>query len=212
MAVGAGGGSVANGPGAGPEELGGRLRAAREAQAIGVRALAKRVNVSASLISQVERGKVMPSVGTLYAIVRELDVSMDDLFAAPGPAQTESDGDDGPVQRSDTRKTIYLASGVSWERLTRDPDPDLDFQLASYDVGAESCPPNALMTHGGHEYGYVLKGRLEVTIDRERYELSAGDSIDFPSSQPHRLANVGDEPAETLWLVVGRESDSRVGS
>jgi transcriptional regulator with XRE-family HTH domain len=186
------------------------MRTAREAQKIGVRALAKRVGVSASLISQVERGKVMPSVGTLYAVVRELDISMDDLFATNGvDAQAEPEGE-GPVLRNDRRKTIYLASGVRWERLTLEPDPDLDFQLATYDIGAESCPPDALMTHGGREYGYVLSGRLEVTIADETFSLGSGDSISFSSTEPHRLANAGSEPAETIWLVTSRDRDARL--
>src|SRR4051812_44312032 len=111
-------------PRTGPAGLGQRLREAREQQNISLRTLAKRIDVSASLVSQVERGNVTPSVGTLYAIVRELNLSMDELFS-----QVEPDGgsprraEAGPVQRADTRKTIYLASGVRWELLTSKHDP-----------------------------------------------------------------------------------------
>ncbi len=45
-----------------------------------MRELARRVGVSASLISQVELGKASPSVGTLYAIVNELGLSLDELL------------------------------------------------------------------------------------------------------------------------------------
>jgi transcriptional regulator with XRE-family HTH domain len=72
----------------GPESVGRRLRTERERQRIGLRELARRVNVSASLISQVELGKATPSVGTLYAIVNELGMSLDELFfdsASAGP-------------------------------------------------------------------------------------------------------------------------------
>jgi len=189
-----------------PELLGQRLRNEREARQIGLRSLAKRVGVSASLISQVERGKVMPSVGTLYAIVRELSLSMDELFMDD---QGQSNGAPGPVQSGATRKTMYLASGVRWDRLTTSPDPELDFQYAVYDVGAESCPPDALMTHGGKEYGYVMRGRIGLTIGSSSYELGVGDSVSFVSTTPHRLWNAGDEPAEAIWVVVGRERDNR---
>jgi transcriptional regulator with XRE-family HTH domain len=199
--------------GSGPEALGQRLREAREAQKIGVREIAKRVSVSASLISQIERGKVMPSVGTLYAVVKELDISMDELFASD-EAKNAAVGskDDGPVQRADTRKTIYLASGVRWERLTTGPDPDLEFQLSTYEPGSESCPADNLMTHDGHEYGFVLRGRLQVTIGNDSYDLSTGESLSFSSTEPHRLANVSDETAEALWVVLGRERDKRLAS
>jgi transcriptional regulator with XRE-family HTH domain len=191
--------------------LGQRLREAREQQRISLRTLAKRIDVSASLVSQVERGNVTPSVGTLYAIVRELNLSMDELFSE---AEAEGAGarraQSGPVQRSDTRKTIYLASGVRWELLTSKHDPELEFQMATYEVGAESCPADALMTHGGKEYGYVISGRLEVTIGTDVYILDPGDAVSFSSMTPHRLANAGDEIVEALWVVVGREADARL--
>jgi transcriptional regulator with XRE-family HTH domain/mannose-6-phosphate isomerase-like protein (cupin superfamily) len=74
--------------------VGGRLRTERERQRIGLRELARRVNVSASLISQIELGRATPSVRTLYAIVNELNMSLDELFfdedagarARPAPA------------------------------------------------------------------------------------------------------------------------------
>jgi transcriptional regulator with XRE-family HTH domain len=196
-------------PETGPRFLGQRLREAREERGIGLRTLAKRLAVSASLISQVERGKVMPSVGTLYAIVRELDISMDDLFSHASSSRRGQPDDDGPVQRIEGRDVIYLASGVRWERLTVDPDPDLDFQIVRYDVGAESCPADALMTHEGKEYGYVIDGRLGVTIGRAQYEMGPGDSVSFDSTTPHRLANTGTEAMLGIWVVVGRERDSR---
>lgn len=194
--------------------VGQRLRERREARRISLRALAARVGVSASLISQIENGKVMPSVGTLYGIVRELGLSMDDIFADPdggAGAPKPADGD-GPVQRADGRQTIYLASGVRWERLTREPDPHVDFLVSNYAVGAESCPADALTRHAGHEYGYLLRGWLGVTVGDRSYELRPGDSVSFPSGTPHRLWNLGEEPATAIWFVVGRGDDARVES
>jgi transcriptional regulator with XRE-family HTH domain/quercetin dioxygenase-like cupin family protein len=60
--------------------VGQRLRSERERRRIGLRELARRVNVSPSLISQIELGRATPSVGTLYAIVSELNLSLDELF------------------------------------------------------------------------------------------------------------------------------------
>ena len=89
---------------------------------------------------------------------------------------------------------INLASGVRWERLTRDSDRDVEFLYVVYPVGAESCPEDALMTHGGKEYGYVTSGTLGVRVGFEEYELGPGGSIAFDSSSPHRLWTIGDEP------------------
>ncbi|MGZ4385088.1 MAG: cupin domain-containing protein [Gaiellaceae bacterium] len=51
-----------------------------------------------------------------------------------------------------------------------------------------------------------------MRVDFERYELGPGMAISFDSSSPHRLWAIGDQPAEAIWVVVGREGDVRRGS
>ena len=180
-----------------------------------VRGLARAVGVSASLVSQIERGHVMPSVGTLYAIANELGLLVDDLFRdaertprngegaeSSGPAQ-------GPVQRHDSRKSIRLAAGVRWERLTASPDDEVEFLYVVYDVGGASCAEDSLIRHGGKEYAYLLSGRLGVKIGFEDYELGPGDSLSFDAQTPHRLWTIGNEPAVAIWVVLNRHSDGR---
>src|SRR5262245_32124312 len=98
--------------------LGARLREAREGKGFTVRGLARYVGVSPSLVSQVERGRVMPSVGTLYAIANQLELVVDDLFrdaGAPREQRARNSGDaPNPVQRGVNRATIRLAEGVRW--------------------------------------------------------------------------------------------------
>ena len=106
-------------------------------------------------------------------------------------------------------RVINLASGVRWERLTPSSDPDVEFLYVVYPVGAASCPEDALMTHGGREYGYVTSGTLGVQVGFEEYELGPGGSIAFDSSSPHRLWAIGDEPVHAIWVVIGREADPR---
>jgi transcriptional regulator with XRE-family HTH domain len=82
--------------------VGERLRAARERQGVSLRELAKRIGLSPSAVSQIERGHVMPSVGTLYAMTSRLQLSMDELFgdgrAADAPiAAPAHAGDAGPA-------------------------------------------------------------------------------------------------------------------
>jgi transcriptional regulator with XRE-family HTH domain/mannose-6-phosphate isomerase-like protein (cupin superfamily) len=64
--------------------LGPRLRLVRESRALSVRELARRLGCSASLISQVERGLSMPSVGVLYSLASELGCSLDYLLFGIG--------------------------------------------------------------------------------------------------------------------------------
>ena len=198
-----------------PTHIGPRLRAQREQMGLSLREVARRIGVSASLISQIERDKVNPSVSTLYALVQELRLTMGDLFAvdeaslAPGPPRADDAA--SPLVTPEQRAVINLASGVTWARLTPSGDPTLEFLRVVYDVGSESCPADSLVRHGGKEYGYVLSGRLGVQIGFDEYDLGPGDAISFDSSSPHRLWTLGDEPAEAIWVVVGRQSDNRVG-
>jgi mannose-6-phosphate isomerase-like protein (cupin superfamily) len=113
------------------------------------------------------------------------------------------------VTTPDARRVIHLAAGVRWERLTSTSDPLVEFLGVVYDVGAESCPEDSLMRHGGNEYGFVISGRLGVRIGFDEYELGPGSSISFDSSFPHRLHTIGTEPVHAIWVVVGRESDPR---
>ena len=189
-------------------KVGHRLRAERERLGIGLRELARRVGVSPSLVSQIELDRVNPSVSTLYAIVTELGMTMSDVFGERPEERVVRPGD-GLAERPETRPVINLASGIRWERLTHERDPDVEFLYVVYPVGAASCPEDALMTHVGREYGYVTSGTLGVQVGFEAYELGQGGSIAFDSSSPHRLWAVGGEPVHAVWVVIGREADPR---
>lgn len=186
-----------------------RLRAERERRGISLRELARRLAISPSAISQIETGRARPSVATLWAIVTELGMSLDDLFAPEGGA---SGAPTLPVVSAEAREALQLATGVRWERLTANADPDVDFIWVVYDVGGSSSPDDGFIRHAGREYGLVLSGRLEVTVGFETTLLGPGDSISFESTTPHRLRNAGEEPVTGVWAVVGRRSDPRAGS
>ncbi|WP_217639243.1 helix-turn-helix domain-containing protein [Arthrobacter sp. cf158] len=214
--------------------LGTRLRRARTEANISLRALARRVGVSPSFMSQVERDLASPSVGTLYNIVSELGLSLDTLMhdgrsSGKSTAQTaekaaSTDLDEAPdglrptgnvahlpdvgqlpgLQRADERPEIFIG-GVRWERLTPSDDPDIEFLRVTYVAGSESCSPDNLSSHGGREYFHILSGRLDVQVAFARQTLSPGDSINFDSSTPHRLSNPYTEECIAIWFVVGRQ-------
>lgn len=198
-----------------PSNIGERLRVQRMRRGISLRELAERIGVSPSLISQIERDKVNPSVSTLWALVRELGLTMGDVFDGPAsPAAAAAPAippaPPGPVATPETRAVMNLAAGVRWERLITGPDPLVEFVYVVYDVGSTSCPEDSLIRHGGREYGYVISGRLGVRIGFDEYQLGPGGSISFDSSAPHRLWTLGDEPVHAIWVVVGRQSDVRL--
>jgi transcriptional regulator with XRE-family HTH domain len=210
--------------------LGPRLRLAREERQLSVRELARRIGCSASLISQIERGVSVPSVGVLYSLAAELDSSLDHLlFGAaqrpaaqepavtavtkPGPGERAGGGPGfapvlggpGLVQRAGGRSIIDLASGVRWERLTPGADAMTDFLEVVYAPGGHSTDERRPLRHDGREYGLVISGTLQANVGFESYELGPGDSIAFDSSTPHEYLNKTGEPVHAIWVVVHSE-------
>lgn len=190
--------------------IGGHLREARQARNLSLRELAQLLGVSPSLISQIETGRANPSVSTLYAIATELDVSLDELLfgdrrSAATAAEPGASAGDQKLQRAESRKSIRLASGVVWERLTPLSEPGVEFLYVTYEVDGASSPNGSFQRHDGHEWGYVLEGRLEVKIGFDEYLLDPGDAISYDSTVPHRLANAGVGPVHAIWFVLGRQ-------
>jgi transcriptional regulator with XRE-family HTH domain len=195
-------------------EIGARLAGHRARRGIRVSELARRIGVSPSLISQIERGQSRPSVSTLFAMAQALDVPVDAFFrdgdeaAGPPetPARTEEPrepmpaGDHRYVVRADQRAAIDIDGGVRWERLTPTTLDHVDFLELIYGPRAESNP--TLYRHPGSEMVLVLSGRLDIYLGFERHELGPGDSIDFPSSFPHRYVNPTDETARAVTVII----------
>jgi transcriptional regulator with XRE-family HTH domain len=196
-----------------PSGIGERLRTERQRKGMTVREIARRVGVSPSLISQIERGKVNPSVSTLWGLVTVLGLPMSELFSdvdtSPTQAPVVPAAQAGPATAPGARPVINLETGVQWERLTAASDALVEFLSVVYPPGASSCDEDSLVRHGGKEYGYVTSGRLGVRIGFDEYELGPGMAISFDASAPHRLWAIGDQPAEAIWIVVGRQNDSR---
>lgn len=202
--------------------LGPRLRFARKQRNMSVRELAGQVGCSASLISQVERGLSVPSVGVLYSLATVLRWSLDHLLFGTGPGdqsagsqrplartadQASGAGEPafaraGVVQRAATRRVIDMASGVRWERLTPSSDPRADFLEVIYSPGGHSTDQRRAIRHEGYEYGLVIKGTLQANLGFETYELGPGDSIAFDSTTPHEYLNKTGDFVHAIWVVL----------
>jgi transcriptional regulator with XRE-family HTH domain len=193
--------------------VGERVRAARAAAGLTVRELARRIGLSASHVSQVERGLGSFSVPALYSVAEELGVSMHDLLAASGPTAaaplppTTGVRDlvaDGIVQRSDRHPTIKLSSGPRWSRLTAVGEAGAEFLEVVYAPGTTAPPEH--IHHEGREYGIVVSGVLDVEVSGSTTRLHPGDSIVFDSALPHRFWNEGESEVRAIWFVRDRDS------
>ena len=184
-------------------DLGASLRAERLRQGLSLRETARRLGISASALSQIETGKAHPSVGKLFDIVNLLNVSVDGLLAAGAVAARDGQGFVS-LQRTGDHETLELESGVRWRRLTAGSFPGVEFLHVEYQPGGSSTGDSTFMRHAGQEFGYVLSGRLTIHVGFDTHQLGPGDSISFPATTPHRLANDGTEAAVAIWCIVGR--------
>ncbi len=198
-------------------DIGRRLAAHRAEHGLRVAELAREIGVTPSLISQIERGQSRPSVSTLFALAQALNVPVDAFFREPTAAGPRAAGDAGDqlppppgrdrhpaearyVVRQGKRATIDIEGGVRWERLTPETMPHLDFFELVYGPGAESNP--TLYSHPGTEMVLMLSGSLDISVGFGTYRLAPGDSMEFPSSLPHRYANPGGIEARAVTVIM----------
>ncbi|CND52544.1 XRE family transcriptional regulator with cupin sensor [Mycobacterium tuberculosis] len=187
----------------------GRLRDARTAAGLSVRELSRRVGISPSLLSQIENGRSEPSVATLYGLVTELSISVDEILGTSTAANGKPPVARSPVQRAGNRATLVMDSGVTWERLTPDSDPHVEALLVTYPAGSSSSGNGGLMRHNGREYGYLLEGELVAQIGFETFTLRPGDAVSFDSATPHLYRNESTAPARGIWHIVGHDPAER---
>ena len=158
-----------------------------------LRTIAERAGVSESFLSQVERGRASASVASLRRIAGALGVSVADLFDSSGPPQPR-------VLRRDDRPSLGFGVLGTKRLLTPRPLQHLEVFVGDLDVGGSTGEePYA---HGdSEELLIVLTGNVQLELGGDVHELEAGDSIDYRSSTPHRVTNIGDERAEVIWII-----------
>ncbi|MEU5400088.1 XRE family transcriptional regulator [Streptomyces sp. NPDC005963] len=106
------------------------------------------------------------------------------------------------VQRRGRRRTIDLASGVRWERLTPQQDARVDFLEVVYAPYGRSTDTRCPIRHDGREYQLVLMGTLHADVGFETYVLEAGDSLAFDPATPHQYRNMTGEEVRAISVVV----------
>ncbi|RKS05773.1 XRE family transcriptional regulator [Nocardiopsis sp. Huas11] len=202
------------------QRIGGRIRALRNARGLSLRALADRLDISASALSQIERGKMRPSVTRLYQIMSELGEPMSSVFEGEEEVPTGDPGWNGPpvaegpadappsrvlsdhvaVTRADDAAVLELHHGVRYRRLTPEQVPGMSYFESTYPPGAFSSQNAEYVRHSGHEVGLVVSGELVVDTGFDTHRLGPGDTISYPSTTPHRISNQSDVPAVAIWL------------
>jgi transcriptional regulator with XRE-family HTH domain len=171
-----------------------RVKRFRQARRLSLRQLGDLTGTSASFLSQLERGLTGATASTLMQIAQALSISVADLFE-------ERSGSTHRVLRRDQRPTLPPADGYRKTLLSQRPIHDFEVYVGEFEPGGSTGPDT--YTHGdSHEMMLVLAGSVEITLGTERFRLGAGDSIEYASSTPHRIANIGDGRAEVQWIIA----------
>ncbi|HCB02121.1 MAG TPA: hypothetical protein DIW23_03650 [Anaerolineae bacterium] len=214
--------------------IGEKLRAIRQEHEMSLRDLADKAEISASMLSQIETGKVFPSVRSLYSIASALNVSIDYFFPEENDSNSSENTLNGPIgEMTASEMRDAKLKGVA-EVLKEFPPRTQSSSIvhagtrpviqlkggvtwsrltALAESGAEfleiTYEPQAMSGdnmshHEGREFGLILEGELVVELGFESYTLNAGDSIIFESTTPHRLVNKTNQPTRAVWVVLSR--------
>ncbi|WP_027417968.1 helix-turn-helix domain-containing protein [Aneurinibacillus terranovensis] len=155
--------------------------------------LAEKTGLSPSLLSQIERGIVDPTVGTFWKICTALNVPINDFF--------QDFKEEYRVVRKEERRMIELSnSNVRYHFLSPDSSGKIEFLLVEIQPG--ELLERELVSHPGEESGYVIQGELLIIIKDREIHLTEGDSIFFPSTTPHRYVNPGKEISLSIWAMT----------
>src|ERR671937_556024 len=174
-------------------DVGERLRDIRRLRRATLRTIADRAGVSESFLSQVERGRASASIASLRRIAGALGVTVADLFEPSGPPRPR-------VIRRDERPS--LAFGILGRKLLLTPRPLQHLEVFAGELDPGGSTGSEPYAHGDSEELFVvLSGSVRLQLGGELYDLEQGDSIDYRSSTPHRVANVGEGRAEVMWII-----------
>ncbi|MFN2362674.1 MAG: cupin domain-containing protein, partial [Halarsenatibacteraceae bacterium] len=171
------------------------IRKLRKDAGMTLNSLAPEAEVSSSLISQIERGKICPTIATLWKILTPLNQSIGSFFE-------DKEINNKKIVRKHERKQLNLSdSNAVYELLTPDLNGELEFLKITIGPG-ESNTDQSMIKHQGEECGVILEGSLEIILQNERYYLEEGDSIRFDSSIPHRFINTGEVKSISYWVMT----------
>lgn len=181
-------------------EIGSKLRSLRLKKKIALVDLGKHTGLSASMLSQLENGKLVPTLPTLARIAMVFDVGLDHFF-----------GD---------RRRHKLFSVVRAEDRMKFPDrpssakPDFWFESLAYSAQDKSLQAYLAEfpdrhgsevrehSHEGAEFLHVMTGSVAIRYQDEEYVLKQGDSVYFDASEPHAYRGLSADPARALVITT----------
>jgi len=176
-------------------EIGRRIRTVRRERGLTLRQVARAAALSATHISEIERGHTTPTVGALLRVAQALGKEPHYFL------ETERLPEISLVRAVDEKRVSELKAprGAS-EALTHGiPGSRI---VASRTTLAPHSAESDVLAFPGEEGGYVLAGEIEVHVGEEAFHVRAGDGFHLRSDLPHTLYNRGDVPAIVIWVTT----------
>ncbi|WP_332603737.1 helix-turn-helix domain-containing protein [Arthrobacter sp. S2(2024)] len=175
------------------DQLGPNLRAIRRARSLTLREVAQRSRISEGWLSQIERGRSVPSIDILYRVASALDIAVHDLFQGPEQQQM------APLLEVDRPRIEWGEGGAYKTLITMRPDSAIDVFIGHFPPGAST---GAAYTHGdSSEVLLVMRGTVTTTVGGLTHVMHEGSSLEYRSSMPHFLTNKSTDNATVLWAV-----------
>jgi transcriptional regulator with XRE-family HTH domain len=159
--------------------IGEKIRKMRESKDFSMRKVAEMAGISASLVSQIETGKVDPSLNTLRKLSFALDTPLF-YFVIDEESSNQS-----VVKLPDRREVIFPDAGLTYQIIHSNPQKKMGIHIGTLAPGGGTSKD--LLFHEGEECIVIIDGQMEVNIEKKLINLTEGDSIYFDSSAPHRL-------------------------
>lgn len=182
-------------------QIGARIRKIRISQKRTLQQIADAAGFTRSLISKIENGRTVPPVATLDKIARSLGVRVAELIEPAGPDGTVFT----PAARIDERQMIATDKGYLFHMFASGA-PDKPFQPFFFVAERGKVRPQPL-SHAGHEFVYVLTGRMIYRVGSVTYTLGPGDSLYFDGLDRHELEPIS-KKVEYL-AIFSSQSDER---
>jgi transcriptional regulator with XRE-family HTH domain len=174
--------------------LGSKIRKRRREQGLTISELSSRTDLAVSMLSQVERDVVTPSISSLRRIASALQVPAFYFLIE------EHDMDRMVVRASDRRTLRLPGYHATYYLLT--PSLDTRIEMISLELGPGEASAESPMAHEGEECLTLVQGRLKVVMPTHETILEAGDSAFFQPMLPHQVINIGDKPAIAICAIT----------
>ncbi len=184
-----------------PYAIADKLRTLRLRHSMGLAQLSEHTGFSPAMLSRLENGRLVPTLPTLTRIAMVFSVGLDYFFSDPRKRHIVA------VARSNERKVFPSdpkSAHVAWHFESLDfrvNERKLSGYLAHFHpLSLENVVPHY---HSGVELLYLIKGKLEMTIGVETFQLSTGDSIYFDSMQKHTYRSLVKAPCTAIVVTTG---------